>query len=250
MMTSDLRVLIEKAQAGDINARNQIVTDHIGFIRHVVGRMGIDGHQRDDAVQVGVFAVIRAIAKFDFSQGTEFTTYAGVWIRGMVSRWVREDAIMHWPTPARVDHRIIKRLLDNEGDLTEDEIVERTGFDLKRVRLALSIPEFQSFDVSGADLGQEAWAPSADEDTEAEALERIEREAKIAAVHSAMLALGADDRELLTLRYGLFGTQEHTLNQIAARLHGNRESIRKRLLALEERLSIASELTEYREEAQ
>ena len=70
--------LITLAKAGDADARNRIVMTNLRWVLRIAVRFTqkyslID---RDDAVQVGVMAIIRSIGLFDVSRNYRFLTYA------------------------------------------------------------------------------------------------------------------------------------------------------------------------------
>jgi RNA polymerase sigma factor (sigma-70 family) len=80
--------LCQRAQAGDIAARNRLVTHSM---RMVVGRahaLRKIAAQADinDLVHEGVFGLMRAIDKFDPNRGANFNTYAGQWVDNFVRR--------------------------------------------------------------------------------------------------------------------------------------------------------------------
>lgn len=82
--------LCAKAQAGDLVARNHLVTSNM---RMVVAQAKQAQHfsrysELEDLTGEGVFGLMRAIEKFDASRGVAFITYASHW----VGHYVREAA--------------------------------------------------------------------------------------------------------------------------------------------------------------
>lgn len=75
-MTSFETIL--KAKDGDLNARNQIILENLGIIKKIANACQRD--RFEDAVQDGVFGVIRAIKTYDVTKGG-FNTYMGLWVR-------------------------------------------------------------------------------------------------------------------------------------------------------------------------
>ncbi len=82
--TAKLKVLSESekmrllalAQAGDKNARDQLVNGNLRLVLSVIQRFTQRGEMLDDLFQVGCIGLIKAIDHFDTSQNVRFSTYA------------------------------------------------------------------------------------------------------------------------------------------------------------------------------
>ena len=57
--------LLKKAQAGDKNARNELVEGNLRLVLSVVQRFSNRGENMDDLFQVGVIGLIKAIDNFN-----------------------------------------------------------------------------------------------------------------------------------------------------------------------------------------
>ena len=79
--------LIKKAQAGDKEAQNLLVTSNLGLVRSVLKRFANRGYEREDLYQLGCIGLIKAIDKFDFSYDVKFSTYAVPMIIGEIKRF-------------------------------------------------------------------------------------------------------------------------------------------------------------------
>lgn len=87
---SDLLELLQRAQAGDIDARNTVVARNMGLVLTLAYRI-VRTIRRpdllDDLVQAGVAGyrnrggLLRAIELFDPDREVRFSTYASLWIR-------------------------------------------------------------------------------------------------------------------------------------------------------------------------
>lgn len=99
--------MVRRAQAGDLDARNDMVVWNVPFIHVVVERMMTVEYYRihgvyPDMVQAGVFGLIRAIEKFDLSRAkpVKFLTYASYWIRAQIQYDVFYGVLFRLPTYA------------------------------------------------------------------------------------------------------------------------------------------------------
>lgn len=83
--------LFRKAQKGDTEARNALVMRNTGLVYQVVNRLHVGERMEDDAIQMGMMALMRAVELFDVNYGTRFSTYACNSIRRRVLDWVWEN---------------------------------------------------------------------------------------------------------------------------------------------------------------
>lgn len=94
MSICDNSELIKKAQNGDRDALEQIVTQNMGLVKKLVLRFKDRGCEYDDLVQIGTIGMIKAVKSFDFSFNTVFSTYAVPLIIGEIRRHLRDDGLI------------------------------------------------------------------------------------------------------------------------------------------------------------
>ena len=90
-MSAALEQLVLRAQAGDRDAAEQLVTENSGLIWSVARRYFGRGIDPDDLYQLGCVGFLKAIAGFDTAYGTQFSTYAVPKIAGAIRRFLRDD---------------------------------------------------------------------------------------------------------------------------------------------------------------
>ena len=83
--------LIARAQAGDAQAGEQLVTENAGLIWAVARRFQGRGTELEDLYQLGCLGFLKAVEGFDPSFGTQFSTYAVPKIAGEIRRFLRDD---------------------------------------------------------------------------------------------------------------------------------------------------------------
>ena len=97
--TADLKVLkndemmelLRRSQAGDMEAREQLICGNLRLVLSVIQRFLGRGENVDDLFQVGCIGLIKAIDRFDLSQMVKFSTYGVPMIIGEVRRFLRDD---------------------------------------------------------------------------------------------------------------------------------------------------------------
>lgn len=79
--SSEIAVLISKAQAGDEDARTKVITSNLRFVVTIAKQFQNRGVPLMDLISAGTEGLIKSVDKFDVNRGTVFLTYAGWWIK-------------------------------------------------------------------------------------------------------------------------------------------------------------------------
>ena len=83
--------LIGRAQQGDREASELLITENNGLIWSVARRFIGRGAEPDDLYQLGCLGFIKAVEGFDLEYGTQFSTYAVPMIIGEIRRFLRDN---------------------------------------------------------------------------------------------------------------------------------------------------------------
>lgn len=132
--------LISKAQKGDKDASEQLVTENAGLIWSVARRFLGRGAEADDLYQLGCVGFLKAVEGFDLCYGTQFSTYAVPKIAGEIRRFLRDDGAIKVSRSikeqAYVIHTVRSRLAMTLGrEPTVLEIAEQTGLAPEEIAL-------------------------------------------------------------------------------------------------------------------
>lgn len=92
LTASEEKALGRRAQAGDRDARNELVLCNIRLVVSVARYYRNRGLPMSDVVQNGILGLNRAAEKFDPNQGTRFSTYATLWIKQAIQRGLTSGA--------------------------------------------------------------------------------------------------------------------------------------------------------------
>ena len=90
----DNSVLIKKARAGEKEAREVLIEQNLGLVRHIVKRFLGRGYEAEDLFQIGVIGLIKAIDKFDTEYDVKSSTDAVPLITGEIKRFIRDDGMI------------------------------------------------------------------------------------------------------------------------------------------------------------
>ena len=138
---SNTEELIRRAQAGDRDASEALVTENSGLIWSVARRFMGRGAEADDLYQLGCLGFLKAVEGFDLSYGTQFSTYAVPKISGEIRRFLRDDgavkvsrSLKAQAVSIKVARNHLATVLGREPTL--QEISRQTGFTPEEIALA------------------------------------------------------------------------------------------------------------------
>lgn len=84
--------LLQKANAGDENARQALIEGNLRLVLSVIQRFDKRGESPDDLFQVGCIGLMKAISNFDPTKQVRFSTYGVPMIAGEVRRYLRDNS--------------------------------------------------------------------------------------------------------------------------------------------------------------
>lgn len=135
-------VLIEKARAGEKEAREVLIEQNLGLVHHIVKRFLGRGYEAEDLFQIGVIGLIKAIDKFDTEYQVKFSTYAVPLISGEIKRFIRDDGMIKISRSLKENGIKIRHARESlAGKLgrepSVDEVAEEVSLAVEDVVLAL-----------------------------------------------------------------------------------------------------------------
>ncbi|MDD2495909.1 MAG: RNA polymerase sporulation sigma factor SigK [Tissierellia bacterium] len=83
--------LIEKANIGDMDARNTLIERNLRLVAHVIKKYKTVGIDQEDLISIGTIGLIKAVSTFDNSKGIRLATYAAKCIDNEVLMTIRSD---------------------------------------------------------------------------------------------------------------------------------------------------------------
>lgn len=218
------RVSIQKAQDGDKEMRDALVTENVGLIYMVLKRFANRGADQEDLFQIGVIGLIKAIDKFDVTRELSFSTYAVPMIIGEIRRFLRDDGMLHVSRQIKDNARKIAVAKEdlrkqNNHDPTMLELMEVTGLSTEEILAAMEAStEVESIyqPIGQAQDGGQLLVLDQLEDTRKNEQELINR----ITVSQLLESLEEKERRLIELRYMEGKTQSESasilgMNQVA-----------------------------------
>jgi RNA polymerase sporulation-specific sigma factor len=138
----DTLELIKRANEGDKEARDRVVTENVGLVWSIVRRFAGRGHELEDLFQIGSIGLIKSIDKFDTSFGVKFSTYAVPMITGEIKRFLRDDGMIKVSRTLKetaIKVKMARELLNSKlgREPTLDEISQETSIEREEIVMAL-----------------------------------------------------------------------------------------------------------------
>ena len=211
-------VLIEKARAGEKEAREVLIEQNLGLVRHIVKRFLGRGYEAEDLFQIGVIGLIKAIDKFDTGYQVKFSTYAVPLISGEIKRFIRDDGMIKISrnlkeNGIKIGHarEMLAGKLGREPSL--DEVAEETALGVEDVVLALeaNVQVESIYKSVYQNDGNEIFMVDQLADKSESAHEEVLNSLLI---HQLLDGLGKEEQKLIILRY----YQDKTQTEVARML--------------------------------
>lgn len=197
---SRIEELIARAQTGDKEASEALVTENSGLIWSVARRFLGRGTEADDLYQLGCLGFLKAVEGFDLEFGTQFSTYAVPKIAGEIRRFLRDDGAVKVSRGLKEQAATIKsvrnRLTSALGrEPTIQEIANQTGFSPEDIALAeTATAATESIQRETGEEGFSLEQVLTDTESEEKMVERI-------ALRQAIENLPDRERRVIQLRY-------------------------------------------------
>ena len=137
--SSEVAILISKAQQGDEKARDKIITSNLRFVVTIAKRYQNRGISLMDLISAGVEGLIKSISKYDPDKGTVFLTYAGWWIKQCIYNTIYSHGdLIRLPISQRL---LVIKILDTTNEYVQkhsrnpsaEELSELTGIDVSQI---------------------------------------------------------------------------------------------------------------------
>lgn len=213
-------------------ARETMTVCNLRMVYNVVKRYQGLGLPFDDLLQEGNIGLMKAVERYDWRRGFKFSTYATWWIRQNASRALA-DAGRTIRLPVHLNEKlsILRRAIDayetrNGMTPSDGVLADLVSLPIGRVSLLRARME-EPRPLHETDADGVPFEESLSDEPESRPDTVVERVSLIKALGRAMSDLDERATEVLTLRYGLDGTDSRTLEETGEYFGVTRERVRQ-----------------------
>ncbi|MBP6407135.1 MAG: sigma-70 family RNA polymerase sigma factor [Fusobacteriaceae bacterium] len=224
--------LLIKAKSGDEQAKQQLILSNLRLVVNIAKNYSNKGLGFIDLISEGNFGLIHAIDKFDYTKGYRFSTYAVWWIKQAVTKAIiskgREIRIPSYKHDIlnKVNKFIMGYITEYSSYPSIDSIAQGTGLEEKKIQKVML--EFQDMLSLNASIGDDIYLEDTISQADEESLEnKVLGEIAKEEINAILGLLKPREKDILTLRYGLFGQEIHTLEEVGKKFNITRERVRQ-----------------------
>ena len=234
LLTADEEIeLSQRIERGDLAAKERMINANLRLVISIARKYQGQGLPLGDLIQEGMLGLIRAVEKFDWRKGFKFSTYGTLWIRQAIGRGLANSSRtvrlpVHIASQARKIRDAERELAAKlERDPTPEELSDLVGMtprEIEDIRAADRTPT--SLDRGVGDSEETALGDLIADDA-ATPDQEVQQEQGDSTVRQVVGGLPSPERDVLTLRYGLGGTEAVALRETGRRLGISAERVRQ-----------------------
>jgi RNA polymerase primary sigma factor len=230
----EINRLMSIGEAKARRAKKEMVEANLRLVISIAKKYTNRGLQFLDLIQEGNIGLMKAVDKFEYRRGYNFSTYATWWIRQAITRSIADQARtiripVHMIETINKLNRISRQMLQEIGrEPTPEELAERMDMPEDKIRKVLKIAkepismETPIGDDEDSHLGDFIEDQNIDSPIDSASMEGLKE-----ATQSVLSGLTPREAKVLRMRFGIDMNTDHTLEEVGKQFDVTRERIRQ-----------------------